>query len=83
MPIVHVGYQGSETSRVEVIIYTRNEEPFFTQFPAGATTLDGATNRDVGRPSVVEATTTKTMGGGAGTFKIMLKAETTADIDRS
>lgn len=78
-----IGYQGSETSRAEVIFYTKGEEPFRRQFPAGSRKFDGLFATDEERPSLVACRTNKQMCGSAGTFEIHVKVRTTERFDLS
>lgn len=76
-----IGYQGSETSRAEAIFYTKGEEPVLRQFSAGSRRFDGRFATDEERPSLIACRTSKTLGGGAGTFSLQVKAQRTDTFD--
>ena len=75
------GYQGSETSRAEVTVYSRNvENPFGASDKAGAGfyTFRGET-RGNSEPMLVSVQTRKIMGQASGTFSFEIKVRASDD----
>ncbi len=65
-----LGFQKSETSGVEVQIFSHKFDPLLIS--QDSSSFGGKSPRD-GKPTVISAQTTKSMGAGAGTFMIEVK----------
>jgi hypothetical protein len=67
------GFQGSESSRCEVFVYPHGDDAVLVNPPTGELELRGrgAGDKDL---SLVSASTTKVLGGGAGTFSLTVRA---------
>jgi len=65
------GFQGSETTRCEVTIYSHGSDPLLFNNVEGQVPFDGR-NAQSQNPSLVSISTSKTLTG-AGTFQISLK----------
>lgn len=66
------GFQGSETSGVDVTAYHRGDDPVIFFSDAGERTFKGRRNEDPDA-SVVAVSTEKSMGASSGTFSVTLK----------
>lgn len=72
------GFQGSETSRAEVIVYTSADEPILMQSQSGVLRFEGRSHIDAS-PSLINVQTHKELCGSAGTFAFEIKSR--SDID--
>ena len=72
------GFQGSETSRIEVDIYQHGDDPVVLYSDGGLYNLHGRRASD---PShcVVGVQTSKTLGAGSGQFSITIKPSKVAE----
>ncbi len=72
------GYQGSETSRVEVALYMHGDEPGLLEARPGVLNLRGIRDSDDSKkPALVSLSTNKVLGAASGTFSLDLKSDPT------
>lgn len=72
------GYQGSETSRAEVIVYTHGENFLRDQYDGRKISFRGA---KASEPGLSAVRTSKLMGAAAGSFMFEVKAHADSDAD--
>lgn len=75
-----VGFQGSETDRCEVIVYTGGPERGMDRPRAGEIRFEGVTDRD-DAPALVACETSKKMGAAAGKFSFKAKLKKSDEVD--
>lgn len=75
------GFQGSETSRAEVIVYAHGDDDILLQ-PSGKFTFDSVLSQDgIGSGALTSVQTTKSLGRASGTFTFEIKPPITANVD--